>query len=556
MTPSLFGDSNAQTHARRVLEALTSMDEPGPLVQALSPLDLLTAWNDADEEQRLDLLKLATAEQVQTLVDITCWQGDQPNLDALIDVLRPAALSGIPDALLALGKIEPHLRTLLFGRNARIHVIENRNDEVIIDDDSELLSGPDGFFHVELFDPEAVSEPERLLWKALLFQPFEQYHLELEAIRWELTSDLEENCYRFRSARLADLGFLPHEEAVASLVPRTVEEILWLARSVQFPRLDASDAQLFPVLYRESLRGAEFLDEVVEEVAQMDDGARLASLGAELGATTNQFVTALGTPLQDTHAVRRSAQHCRNLLSLGLELSSYGNAREAARLLDTLVPGLFVSVSLGRLYPLRNRATAVLRDRRFSSLGQPSSTLDPLYHVILGLLARQIPVPWPGLTQGMGTSGLILTPLEHELTGFATEQDVLAHERLLEEAERLGWLLFEAMHAPQTLPAAVPASVLVLNALANAAAGRPPTPDPISYAEAVEFGERVVASSEDALIYDAVCALSSAFDVEPLAQLDLETDPDPGRRLLVRLVLIGLSRLRAAAPEKVLLLDG
>ncbi|MCU0661058.1 MAG: DUF6178 family protein [Myxococcota bacterium] len=555
-TPTLFGQSNSHTHAEGVLEALESMSEPGPLVQALAPLDLIVAWNLADDEKRLDLFKLASFEQIQNLVDITCWQGDTPDYDSLLEVLRPAALSSIPDAILALGKIEPSLRTLLLGRKARIHVIENRNDEVVVDDESDLLSAPDGFFHVELPDPDAVSEPERMLWRALLFQPFDQYHRELEAMRWELQSDLEEQAYRFRTGRLADLGFLPREEAVSSLVPRTVEEIQWLARAVQFPRLELDGNRALPVLYRECLRGAEFFDEVIGELLQNGSLDRQASLSAELGVSTNQFVTALGTPLHDTEAVRRTTKHYRNLLSLGLELCSYGDVREATRLLSALVPGLFVSVALGRLYPLGRRAAAVLRNKRLGSLGQPASALDPVYHVALELLARQIPLPWPGLAQGADTSALVLPPLEQELAGFSTELEVQAHERLLEEAERLPWMLGEAMRAPRNLPGATPASVLLLNALANAAAGREPTPEPVSYAEAVEFGERVVASSEDALVYDAITALSSAFELEPSGGLELDADPDPARRLLVRLVLIGLSRLRAAAPQKVLLLDG
>lgn len=555
LTLTVFGQSDVQTHAKQVLEALETMSEPGPMVQALAPFDLLVAWNQADEEKRLDLLKLASAEQVQGLVDLTCWRVDTPDFDALLEVLRPAVLSSIPDTILVLEKIEPDLRTLLLGRKVRIHVLENRNDEVMVPDESELISGSDGSFFVELPDPDLVTEEERMLWRAVLFQPFEQYHRELEAIRWELRSDLEEQCYRFRSGRLADLGFLPREEAIASLVPRTVEEVLWLARSVEFPRLALEGEQALPVLYRESLRGTGFFDDVVEELTRDGNSERLSPLAAELGVSINQFVTALGTPLHDTEAVRRCARHCRDLLSLGLELSSKGEVREAARLLSALVPGLFVSVALGRLYPLRDRARALLRDKRVGSLGQPASALDPLYHVTLELLSRQIPAPWPGLSQAMDTAALVLPPLEHEVTGFANEWDVQAHERLLEEAEQLPWLLCEALQAPRALPAATPASVLVLNALANAAAGREPVPEPVSYAEAVEFGERAAASSEDALVYDSIAALSGAFDLDTSGEFDLNTDPDPSRRLLIRLVLIGLSRLRAAAPQKVLLID-
>ena len=61
--------------------------------------------------------------------------------------------------------------------------------------------------------------------------------------------------------------------------------------------------------------------------------------------------------------------------------------------------------------------------------------------------------------------------------------------------------------------------------------------------------------SEDQLLTDGLSVLSTVVDITPDLPRDLSTDPDPMRRLIVRLIRIGRSRLDADSPERTLLIE-
>ena len=133
--------------------------------------------------------------------------------------------------------------------------------------------------------------------------------------------------------------------------------------------------------------------------------------------------------------------------------------------------------------------------------------------------------------------------------------EVAEAEQLLEEAEQLPSLLFDSLKCEQPPLRATPASILVLNALANAAAGRDPVPKPILREEANVFQEQMLQMNEDQLLTDSLAVLASVVDVNADLPRDFSSDPDPMRRLIVRLIRIGCSRLGSDASERILLIE-
>lgn len=551
----------ATASAEDLLERLEEGDEPAALalVDRLAPHDLLVAARIADDEQRAALLRIAPKEHVDLLVDLCCWQRGLPDLDALTDLIAPLALGGVEDADHALRAMEPELRTLLLRRNVRIHLLDNRNDELSCDDDAELLSSPDGFYHVEVTDADQMTDVERALYQALFHRPFEDYQPELECVRHELPADLTESAARWRNARLADLGFLPRDEAVSLLAPRSVAEIRALA--------DAGSASLRPVpfvitlpaLYGENLAGHDFLDLALEEMRTSGDpavAARRGGLMADLSSMVSQYLTATDVDLSDLAAVARGAGFARDLLALGLQETAAGDPAEGSRLLAALPPGFFLQAGLGLLYPLQRRAVRLLWSSGLVARPGGEGALDPPYRVALACLARDIPCRWPVLDDPGSASHGLLDPMPHELAAFASPGQVEAAERLVAEAEQLPRLLFEALGcgAPPRV-AHVPASILVLTALANTAADRPATTAPLTVEEARVFGAEALAIQEEDFLADALAVLAPLFGVEAELPAAWTEHPDPALRLAVRLLVIGRGRLAADAAERVVLVE-
>jgi hypothetical protein len=270
---------------------------------------------------------------------------------------------------------------------------------------------------------------------------------------------------------------------------------------------------------------------------------------------TNLFLSAMGVTIGDVDEVARYTSWARDMLSLGLVETSRDDEDDAARLLTSLTPSVFLKVAMGLVLPLRNRAARLLTDRKLIPVGRKGSIFDPPYYIALTCLNRDIPAYCAYLDQKAESAHSIFEPRASDLKAFSSPKAVETAERILEEAEQLPTLLFDALCCERPPVRGTPASILVMNALANAAADRDPMPKPVLREEANVFHEQMLSMSEDQLLTDAVAVLSPLVDVSDEPPRDLLNESDPMRRLIIRLVRIGRSRLAADAPERTLLIE-
>jgi hypothetical protein len=529
--------------AEAVLARIRAAADPKAIVRALAPQDLLWTWRAADDELRLEILGAAERDQVVLLVDMACWKESLPEVAELEELVRPLVASGPDGASLALDLIEPELRTLLLKSHARVHVVEDRNEEAPADEGSELISCSDGYYHIELPDPDRVSETVRGLIGALLLRQFDEYHRELECVRVDLASELEEIAGRFRAGRLADLGYATRDEGLALLSPRAPEEVRRAVEARVLSRPLSTDLPL-PVLYGKGYAGHAFLGRVLASFETSTDpavAARSGTLAGELAAMTGLFLAGMGTDIGDVAAVTRGVEQARDTLALGLEAVSRGDEDEAVRALAHVVPGLLLQAGLGVIAPLQRRARAVLADPRLASGGRSGGALDGPHVAALRGLAARLPLRWPVLEEGQDLTATLVEPLDHELAAFASLAQVETVQRLLAEAERVPALVFGALGACAPLPAGVTASSVVLTALAGKE-------------EPSRFAARVLEEPEDSFAASAMAVLAPAAGAAPGGPLFVGEEGDPMRRLLLRLVLLGRARLAAGGPSGALIL--
>ncbi len=537
------------------LAEIRQSDKAGEIVASLAPHDLLTLFSHADDEQRADLLAVAGKEQADLLVDLACWPTDRPNLLRVEETFKSLVMSGLGGATRAVDMIEPELLTLLLKQNVIIHLLENRNDEVPVKEDSEVISFPDGLYYLEIPESLAVTDFQRAIFQAFMARPFEKYQTELECIRHDLVSDLEESAFKWRTSRLADYGFVPREEARAILSPRSADEVRELADSTDsfIPPAD----QPLPMVYRENFEGSDFLTGIIEQMnASKDPNLSTAAerIYVALTATTGTFITATGIDIGDVGAVAGGVRQVRSLLSLGLEECASGGLAEGVRLAAALEPAFFVQVGLGLLYPLQKRSQSILGTPDLAIEGRPGQVFDPAHHHTLMSLSGDVPQYYaPALTSAKPLFDLV-EPLKKEVLPLSSLCELQQVEKILEETEVLAAVLFEGLGCTAPLPAETQSSVLVLTALANTAFDRAPNPKPLTAAEAVAFQEQVKAEPVERFIEGAVTTLAEALSIKSEGPMDPTEESDPKRRLVLRLIQIGHTRLLAVAPESALVI--
>ncbi len=192
------------------------LDEESPEVffRRLSEEDFFWIVKRIGEADCLPLLRLASKDQWEYLLDLETWEKDRLNADRVLSWL--SRLSDADPARFA---------AWLFSQgDALFSLLINRKTEVVIRDGEEEadLSGGyftlDGRFYIRPIREEDREAVEGLL-RTLASKDYHAYQALLYGLAALIPAEVEEELYRFRNGRLAEHGFLPYEEAVAVYAP-------------------------------------------------------------------------------------------------------------------------------------------------------------------------------------------------------------------------------------------------------------------------------------------------------------------------------------------------
>jgi hypothetical protein len=294
--------------ARERLDALVASSDAAALVQALPPEQLYATVAEVGLADAGELVQLATPAQFQSLVDLGAWKRDALDPHALLEWLR-AGRGDEPEAhLRKVHGLDLELLESMLRAFTVVHDLEETPDPAV---EGATLDSADGRYRVEM----KVEGPEQAELRALLLDLVAEDPLGfsrlLEALRWEVPSELEEAALRFRWARLADLGF-PDPETAAGLYA-----------SVRLPTPPAvSSAEL---VRREGRR----VDFVQAALAGLEP-VEVENALEELRGVFNAALVADGADPGDLEAFRASAERARDTLGLGLEYLTGGDPRRAA----------------------------------------------------------------------------------------------------------------------------------------------------------------------------------------------------------------------------------
>lgn len=447
----------AKKRMERVLERKDAMR----VVRALPVHDLYATVREVGVEDSLELLELVSARQVQAFLDLDGWRGDRLDSGAMATWLR-ALMAANPDR--AVGQIrglDLELITLLFKLHCRVYDLaaeeqpEGEGDVGLhsITPDQRYLIVYGGVGDDEAMNAVLKEAIDRLTGRDALFV------LRLcESLRWELPSALEEESFRWRNARLADLGFLPRHEALEVLAWRDPDAPLDgvvpaaaappVTHDPESPSTDLSTSVVFPwdaindgaAAFAQASRGMS--DEGRERVAH------------EVMLTANRVHAAEGGDAGDPEALRATARQVIDTVGTALAYRSAGDPSRLTPLLTSTPVMLWFRIGHSLGLKLQRELKARIDARDSGLKGHGLLRLDsPLREVAAGLL-RPRPLLFRGLLDpkrldfGPAASLIELAALSRAIAeigfrgalfgprGFAAPAGRAEHAERVERAER------------------------------------------------------------------------------------------------------------------------
>jgi len=201
-----------ETPVARRAELLELSRQPEQLIPALPEAELVFTVKALGLADAGWILAYASPEQVQACVDLDGWSGALPDRAKLAEWLAALAEGGDEALLRAARSIDPELLMLWLADIAEVHLKQGDDPGWQAPGGGQSIDGV--FFLVARQSDDDLQLALRLL--ALLFEDDYWFYFRLlQSVPWESSPDNEEFALRWRSGRLADLGFPPREEALA-----------------------------------------------------------------------------------------------------------------------------------------------------------------------------------------------------------------------------------------------------------------------------------------------------------------------------------------------------
>ena len=287
----------ADLSVKRRAEAMLDEVDGKALVATLPAEDVYATIIDLGLADSTELVQLSTPEQFVAYVDLASWQKDRMDPREVLHWLRAARGDDDQAFIQKLSSLDIEVLELMYKKLARIHDLEANPD---VDTEGVTMETPDGKFLVE-FTIDGVDEAamRRLTFDLMAHNPFELSRF-LEAVRWELPTEIEEAAFQFRQARLQDLGFPPMEEASRVFAWVDPDKVAAKGGGTAL-----APAQAHVDLVSAAFRG---LDETERQ-----------NLEAEVRYLVNCVLVAEAAEPGDPAAVRQYSEYARDILDLGLE---------------------------------------------------------------------------------------------------------------------------------------------------------------------------------------------------------------------------------------------
>jgi hypothetical protein len=392
-------------------DALMATPDPAAAIRALPGDELYYIIHENGTRDALELLQYARADQVQAVLDFALWERDEvapARLAEWLDVLAEAPYEKIGEWVAGL---DVELFAFLLLRTAaiydlseggppdepegmfyptpdRLFVLDVRGlPEIDAERGTPAPSGGDGNQSesaramIRIIDN--LYRSDRVLARRLLV-----------GARAELASQLQEMAYRWRSGRMADLGFADPWEALEvykELDPATVQigapgEEVTRVRPIH-PDAAAGDSLRAPLALIERLGGTSPFAKAASRLASSED---VADLHFALVALSNRVLAADRVTPGDDEAVAEVLGRLQATLDIGVEFLARGEDDRAVEAVRTVPLVRLFRLGVTLVGKVRKLARALERGGPFAALGP--GLFEETDAVVIEAVTRRRPV--------------------------------------------------------------------------------------------------------------------------------------------------------------------
>ncbi len=413
----------------KALDRILDYLRPAALVHSFPEQDFYLLVNEIGPEDSLPLLSLATNKQWEHIVDLETWQKDR---------LDPKAVTRWLSLLLEADPkrffrwfLEEKLEfvELYLFRNLEVRIREHDQDPSDFDDDYFTL---DNTYYFKFIDIPAETESEKLndaQRRALLTQITQSLasydHHAFQGVLLEaahiIPAETEEDCYRWRSVRLAEKGFLPFDEAVGLYQPIKSEELKKKDKKFIPDSLEQISSLPVPIAPLRELKEDNYFTRALQKVEPPNV---LQQIQTEFANLCNQIVVADQKIISEREVLQEIVKKASGYVSIGLELmvedKKVDPARAAVLITRYALQDIF-RVGFGRALKLKWRAEKWLSKCWFAQAGLRLTFWGEQWLGIVGGLLLKKPLFYDNYKTGV---------LYRE---FATHEDIRKIEKIFNQ---------------------------------------------------------------------------------------------------------------------------
>ena len=313
----------------RRIDALLSSDDAAAAIAQLTPAEIFELVHEVGFEDAADLIHLATPEQIQGCVDLDGWTKDQLDLAPLAPWLSALLDAGFEKLGEVWRQLDAELRALIVQRQVKIHDV-TLGEQPDDDSDAAIFPTPDSFFQLELTGDD---DSQRLIMRIvedLYRADADLARNTIMSARSEPPAELEENSYRWRAGRLADLGYVDFYDALDLFRPLEPTQV-HIGEGSQSEVI--GDEARLPIIVVEQVIGRSFL---ARALAAIDDPTEAERIESGLLVLVNKVLAAGRARPGQAEVLRRGALYATSTLSLGLETVARGDVERATQALTSI----------------------------------------------------------------------------------------------------------------------------------------------------------------------------------------------------------------------------
>lgn len=372
-----------------ITKRILDTENPATIVQSFSEQDFFWLMKKAGEEEYLPLLKLASAEQRQYVLDMELWTKDQLKGDVTFEWIE------------RMTKADPdHIAWWLFNEGQDLaHLLLFRNIDIIVREPDEDLALPEEFFtHDDVIYIRIINYKHHETIREiieLLFREDENYARNLiEEVSSIIPAEVEEDMYHQRTNRLAEAGFLPFDEASAVFSPLN-PEILKTGETLprRFTQTDEEIQGSIPVLALLNV-GAETI--FARALSDINDSALIDRAQLEFAGLCNRISAAEGLGDLDVDILREKCRKAGGYINVALEKVCGTDVRYAGELIQKNSLESLFRVGFGYAVKLKWKAESWIQRSWFRSLGLDTQFWGTTWGMTLTGLTKEKPLFYTG----------------------------------------------------------------------------------------------------------------------------------------------------------------